>query len=62
MNLVVEDEFTQRTQIFLTHKYITKFEEQEITRDNMWDLTVENITVKGIVASNIHEINPIVNE
>ena len=26
----------------------------------MWDLTVENITVKGIVASNIHEINPII--
>ena len=25
----------------------------------MWDLNVDNITVKGILASQIHEINPI---
>ena len=57
---VVEDELEKELDFLLTHGYITNFKEQEISRDNMWDLTVENITVKGIVASNIHEINPII--
>ncbi len=54
---IVENNLLKELNFLLKHKYITV--DGEINRIDMWDLNVDNITVKGILASQIHEINPI---
>ncbi len=55
---IVENDLLKELRFLNCHKYITL--SSSLDASNMWDLTVENVTVKGVLASQIHEVNPII--